>query len=177
MLVGHIFARIETFISRQLSYIPIVKVEPHFGGDNMTLSFDLEEANIILSALSDMDDFFLPKSVPRNDLYILVNKLIYAMDLKIKENGEMPIPNLFLDKFDASKSVEIYLKQVEMDYVLCALHAMGFEGTGYPENINLAASRVYNKVNAQFIDVVIDHPENDVWEIVGQNKELSGSER
>jgi hypothetical protein len=142
----------------------------------MILSFDLEEANTILSALSDMDDFFLPKSVPRRDLYILVNKLIRAMDLKMKGNGEMPIPNLFLDQFDASKLVEIYLTQVEMDYVLCALHAMGFEGTGYPKTINLAASRVYNKVNAQFVDVVIDHPENDVWEIIVPGKELLGSE-
>jgi hypothetical protein len=142
----------------------------------MILSFDLEEANTILSALSDMDDFFLPKSVPRRDLYILVNKLIRAMDLKMKGNGEMPIPNLFLDQFDASKLVEIYLTQVEMDYVLRALHAMGFEGTGYPENINLAASRVYNKINAQFIDAVIDCPENDVWEIIVPEKELLGRE-
>jgi hypothetical protein len=98
------------------------------------------------------------------------------MGLKMKEDGEVPIPNLFLDKFDTSEFVEIYLTQVEMDYVLCALHAMSFEGTGYPENINLAASRVYNKVNAQFIDGVIDYPENSIWEITVQNKDLSGSE-
>jgi hypothetical protein len=140
------------------------------------LFFDLEEANTILSALSDMDDFFLPKSVSRKDLYILVKKFIQVMGLKMKEDGEVPIPNLFLDKFDTSEFVEIYLTQVEMDYVLCALHAMSFEGTGYPENINLAASRVYNKVNAQFIDGVIDYPENNIWEITVQNKDLSGSE-
>ena len=140
------------------------------------LLFDLGEANTILSALSDMDDFFLPKSVSRKDLYILVSKFIQVMGLKMKESGEMPIPNLFLDKFDTSELVEIYLTQVEMDYVLCALHAMSFEGTGYPENINLAASRVYNKVNAHFIDGVIDYPENSIWEITVQNKELSGSE-
>lgn len=142
----------------------------------MILLFDLEEANIILSALSDMDDFFLPKSVSRKDLYILVSKFIQVTGLKLKEDGEMPIPNLFLDKFDTFKLVEIYLTQVEMDYVLCALHAMSFDGTGYPENINLAASRVYNKVNAQFIDGVIDHPEKDVWEIIVQNQERLGSE-
>jgi hypothetical protein len=142
----------------------------------MILLFDLEEANTILSALSDMDDFFLPKSVSRKDLYILVSKFIQVMGLKIRKSGEMPIPNLFLDKFDASESVEIYLTQVEMDYVLCALHAMSNEGTGYPENINLAASRVYNKVNAHFIDGVIDYPENNIWEITVQNKELSGNE-
>jgi hypothetical protein len=123
-----------------------------------------------------MDDFFLPKSVSRKDLYILVKKFIQVMGLKMKEDGEVPIPNLFLDKFDTSEFVEIYLTQVEMDYVLCALHAMSFEGTGYPENINLAASRVYNKVNAQFIDGVIDYPENNIWEITVQNKDLSGSE-
>jgi hypothetical protein len=142
----------------------------------MMLFFDLEEANTILSALSDMDDFFLPKSVSRKDLYILVKKFIQVMGLKMKEDGEVPIPNLFLDKFDTSEFVEIYLTQVEMDYVLCALHAMSFEGTGYPENINLAASRVYNKVNAQFIDGIIDHPENDVWEIIVPDKELLGRE-
>jgi hypothetical protein len=142
----------------------------------MMLFFDLEEANTILSALSDMDDFFLPKSVSRKDLYVLVSKFIQIMGLKMKEDGEMPIPNLFLDKFDSSKLVEIYLTQIEMDYVLCALHAMSFEGTGYPENINLAAGRVYNKVNAQFIDGIIDHPENSIWEITVQNKEISGSE-
>ncbi len=31
----------------------------------MILSFDMEEANVILSALSDMDDFFLPMSILR----------------------------------------------------------------------------------------------------------------
>ncbi len=41
--------------------------------------FDLEKASIILSALSDMDDFFLPKRVPRNDLYMLVSKFIHVM--------------------------------------------------------------------------------------------------
>ncbi len=127
----------------------------------MISSFDLEEANIILSALSDMDDFFLPKSVTCKDLYILVKKLIHATGLKVKQNGEIPIPNLFLDKFDASKSVEICITQVEIDYMLCALHARGFEETGYPETINLAASRVYNKLNAQFIDGVTDRPEDD----------------
>ena len=139
------------------------------------LLFDLEEANTILSALSDMDDFFLPKSVSRKDLYMLVSKFIQVMGLKMKEGGEMPIPNLFLDKFDTSELVEIYLTQVEMDYVLCALHAMSFEETGYPQSINLAASRVYNKINAQFTDGVIDHPENSIWEITVQNNELSGS--
>ncbi len=139
----------------------------------MKLLFDLEEANTIVSALSDMDDFFLPKSIPREDLYMLARKFLRAMDLKIKEDGDMPIPNLFLDKFDASELVEIYLTQVEMDYVLCALHAMSFEGTGYPENINLAASRVYNKVSAQFIDGVIDHPEKGIWEITAKNIELT----
>ncbi len=142
----------------------------------MKLLFDLEEANTIISALSDMDDFFLPKSISREDLYMLVRKFIHVMDLKVKENGEMPIPNLFLEKFDASELVEIYLTQVEMDYVLCALHAMSFEGTGYPESINLAASRVYNKVSTQFIDGVIDHPEKGIWEITAKNTELTGSE-
>lgn len=134
----------------------------------MILSFDMEEANVILSALSDMDDFFLPTSIPRKDLYILANKLFHAMGLNVKQNGEIPIPNLFLDKFDASKSVEIYFTQVEIDYMLCALHAIGFEETGYPETINLATSRVYNKLNAQFINGVTDRPEDDVWEIIVQ---------
>ncbi len=143
-------------------------------GYRMILLFDLEEANTILSALSDMDDFFLPKSVPRNDLYILASKFIQAMGLKMKDD-EMPIPNLFLDKFDTSELVEIHITQVEMDYMICALHAMSFEETGYPQSINLAASRVYNKINAQFTDGVIDHPENSIWEITVQNNELSGS--
>ncbi len=142
----------------------------------MKLLFDMEEANTILSALSDMDDFFLPKSVPREDLYFLARKFIQAMGLKAKESGEMPIPNLFLDRFDSSELVEIYLTQIEIDYVLCALNAMSFEETGYPENINLAASRAYNKVNARFIDGIIDYPENGIWEITAKNGELSGSE-
>lgn len=142
----------------------------------MKLLFDLEEANTILSALSDMDDFFLPRSVPREDLYFLARKFIQAMGLKAKDSGEMPIPNLFLDRFDSSELVEIYLTQVEIDYVLCALNAMSFEETGYPENINLAASRVYNKVSARFIDGVIDYPKNGIWGITDKNGELSGSE-
>lgn len=55
------------------------------------------------------------------------------MDLKIKEDGKILIPDLFLDKFDASKLVEVYLTQVE-----------------------------------------IDHPGNDVWEIIVPDKELLG---
>lgn len=143
-------------------------------GYHMILLFDQEEANTILSALSDLDDFFLPKSVPREDLYMLAGKLIQAMGLKMKD-GEMLIPNLFLDKFDTSKLVEIHLTQVEMDYVICALHTMSSGETGYPESINLAASRAYNKINAQFTEGVIDHPENSIWEITVQDNELSGS--
>ncbi len=45
---------------------------------------------------------------------------------------------------------------------------MGFEETGYPENINLATSRIYNKLNAQFINRVTDRPGDDVWEIIAQ---------
>ncbi len=142
----------------------------------MKLLFDHEEASTIVSALSDLDDFFLPRSIPRNDLYILVKKFIRAMDLNVKEDEEMPVPNLFLEKFDISELVEIYLSQVEMDYVLCALHAMSFEGTGYPENINLAASRVYNKVSARLINGITGRPENCIWEIAAKNGELSGSE-
>ncbi len=134
--------------------------------------FDLEEANIILSALSDMDDFILPENVPRRDLYILVRKFFQIMDLKMKENGEMPIPNLYLDKFDTLKLVEIDLTQVEMDYVLCALYAIIPGGAGYPENINSAYSRVYNKVSAQFIDEVVNHPKEDVWEIIDPKRAI-----
>ncbi len=137
--------------------------------------FDLEEANTILSALSDMDDFFLPKSISRKDLYTLVRKFADTMGLRISENGEIPLPNLFRDKFDVSKSIEIGLTQIEIDYVICALHAMNFEGTGYPVNINLAASRAYNKANAQFKDGMTDNQESETWEIVIQNKELAGS--
>ncbi len=133
--------------------------------------FDLEEASIILSALSEMDDFFLPKSVSRKDLYTLASKFIQAMDLKMKEDGEMPIPNLFLDKFDSTKFVEIDLTQVEMDYVLCALYVMVPEGAGYPANINSVSSRIYNKISALFINGVIDHPGNDVIEMIIQYKE------
>jgi hypothetical protein len=112
-----------------------------------------------------MDDFFLPKSVSRKDLYILANKFIEGMGFKVKEDGEAPIPNLFLDKFDTSKLVEIDLTQVEMDYVLCALHAMSSEGTGYPENIISASGRVYNKIGAHLIDEIIIHPKKDAKEI------------
>ncbi len=143
----------------------------------MRSSFDLEEANIILSALSDMDDFFLPKSVSRKDLYTLVHKFVSVIGLKLSEDGEIPLPNLFRDEFDASTSVEIDLTQLELDYVICALHAMNFEGTGYPENINSAASRAYSKVNAQFKDGVADNPENDIREIIIQNKEPAGGEK
>ena len=137
--------------------------------------FDLEEANTILSALSDMDDFFLPKSVSRRDLYVLVHKFMDAAYLKLRKDGEIPLPNLFRDKFDASKLVEINLTQVEMDYIICALHAMNFEGTGYPENINLAASRAYSKVNAQYYDGAVDNLENEVWEIIIPDKDLVDS--
>jgi len=137
--------------------------------------FDLEEANIILSALSDMDDFFLPKSVSRRDLYVLAHKFMGAVSMKLGRYGEIPLPNLFRDKFDASKLVEIELTQVEIDYIICALHAMNFEGTGYPENINLAASRAYYKVNAQYYDGAIDDLENEVWEIIIPDKDLVDS--
>jgi hypothetical protein len=134
--------------------------------------FDLEEASAVLSALSDMDDFFLPESVSRKDLYILVSKFIQVMGLTTRGDGEMPIPNLLLDNFDTSKMVEIDLTQVEMDYVLCALHAMSSEGTGYPENINSASSRAYNKIGAQLLDEVINHPKKDAWEKIEQKKAI-----
>jgi hypothetical protein len=137
--------------------------------------FDLEEANTILSALSDMDDFFLPKSVSRRDLYILVRKFTDAIGLKLKEDGELPFPNLFRDSFDTNRLVEVSLTQVDMDYVICALHAMNFEGTGYPVNINSAATRAYNKINAQFNEDLTDNPE--IWEIVvGNNDRVDGEE-
>ncbi len=143
----------------------------------MMALFDLEEANTILSALSDMDDFFLPKSIPRRDLYILVHKFANALGLKLNSDGDITLPNLFQDKFDTSKLVEIDLSQLELDYVICALHAMSFEGTGYPENINLAASRAYSKVNALFRDGVVNNPGKDIWEIVVQNNESASSEK
>jgi len=127
--------------------------------------FDLEEANVILTALSDMDDFFLPKSISRKDLYVLAHKFMVGVHPKTRCLGELSLPNLFCDKFDASKLIEIDLTQVEMDYIICALHAMNFEGTGHPENINLAASRAYSKVNAQYDGGAIDELENEVWEI------------
>ncbi len=138
--------------------------------------FDLEEANIILSALSDMDDFFLPKSISRKALYTLARKLTDAIGSKPRVDGEIQLPNLFHDKFDTTKLVEIDLTQVEMDYVICALHSLNSEGTGYPENINLAVSRAYNKVNAQFIDCAADSSEDEVWEIVVQNNDPADSE-
>lgn len=137
--------------------------------------FDLEEANTILSALSDMDDFFLPKSVCRRDLYALAQKFMAAVCRKWRRNEEIPIPNLFQDKFDTSKLVEIDLTQAEMDYIICALHAMNFEGTGYPENINLAASRAYSKVNAQYYDGAFNDSEKEVWEIVIPDDDLADS--
>ena len=139
--------------------------------------FDLEEANIILSALSDMDDFFLPKSVSRRDLYTLAHKFVNATYRKLRRDGEIQLPNLFRDKFDASKFVEIDLTQVEMDYIICALHAMNFEGTGYPENINLAASRAYYKINAQYYGGAIDGSGNEVWEIILPDNDLADRKR
>lgn len=138
--------------------------------------FDLEEINTILSALSDMDDFFLPKSISRKVLYTLMRKLTIAIGLKPREDGTIPLPNLFEDKFDTSKSVEVDITQVEMDYVICALHAMNFERTGYPENINSAASRAYNKINAQFMDGAADNIGNEVWEIIIQSRNQIDSE-
>ncbi|MFB3766125.1 MAG: hypothetical protein ACE14P_12895 [Methanotrichaceae archaeon] len=137
--------------------------------------FDLEEANIILSALSDMDDFFLPKSIPRRDLYTLAHKFMNATYRRLRRDGEIRLPNLFQDKFDATVMVEINLTQVEMDYIICALHAMNFEGTGYPENINLAAGRAYSKVNAQYYDGATDDLENEVWEIIVPDEDLADS--
>ncbi len=112
----------------------------------------------MLVAFGEMDDFFLPKNISRKDLYTLVSKFIQALGLKAKEDGEVPIPNLFLDKFDSSKSVEVDLTQAEMDYVLCALYAMAPEGAGYPKNIHSVSNRIYKRINAQFIDEMVDHP-------------------
>ncbi len=137
--------------------------------------FDLEEASIILSALSDMDDFFLPKSISRRDLYTLAHKFMDAVYHKRRRDGEITLPNLFLDKFDNSRLVEVDLAQGDMDYIICALHAMNYEGTGYPENINLAARRAYNKVNAQYCDGAGSNSENEIWEIIIPDDELANS--
>jgi hypothetical protein len=101
---------------------------------------------------------------------MLVSKFVVVMDLTTGEDGRTPIPNLLYDKFDTSKVVEIDITQVEMDYILCALHAIGFEGTGYPENINSASSRAYNKIGGQFIDDVVNHTGKDVWGLTDKKR-------
>ena len=132
----------------------------------MRLEFDQEEANVVLSALSDMDDFYLPKSIERKDMYLLVDKLTNAMGLKMSKNGELQLPNLFEDCFDISKIVEVDLTQTEMDYIICSLHAFNCESTGHPENISSAAKNIYNRINSGFIGDIIVSSKNNVWEIV-----------
>jgi len=55
----------------------------------MISSFNLEEANVILSALSDMDDFYLPKSISRKDLYTLARKFAVVIGLRPTEDGKI----------------------------------------------------------------------------------------
>ena len=132
----------------------------------MILNFNLEEANTILSALSDMDDFYLPKSISRKDLYTLARKFAVAMGLKLTEDGKLPLPNLFQDRFDTSIIIVVNITQTEIDYIICALAAMNFEKTGHPKNIISATRRAYNKLCAVYRDGLFDDHEREIWEII-----------
>lgn len=140
----------------------------------MMLNFNLEEANVILSALSDMDDFYLPKSISRKDLYTLARKFAVTIGLRPTDDGKLPLPNLFRDRFDVSTTVMVDITQTEIDYIICALAAMNFEKTGHPKNIISATSKAYNKLSALYSDGLFDESDPEIWEIVVTNQSAVG---
>ncbi len=105
--------------------------------------FDYEEGNVILSALWDYDEYFLPRFISREFLYNLIKRFMDKMQIECIDH-RVPRPDLYDEKFDATRRFEVLLSDDELDVIKRAVDASGFKGCdpAYPSNIQKAADRI-----------------------------------
>jgi hypothetical protein len=113
----------------------------------MMMIFDYEEGSVILSALWDYDEYFLPRFISRDFLYKLIKGLMDKMQIECSEN-RVPRPDLYDEKFDATRNFEIELSDDELDVIKRAVDASGFKGCdpAYPLSVQKAADRVILRI-------------------------------
>ncbi len=121
--------------------------EPNVSGRRAMMYFDYEEGSVILSALWDYDEYFLPRFVSREFLYKLIKGFMDKMQIHCVEN-RVPRPDLYDGKFDVGRNFEIDLSDDELDVIKRAVDASGFKGCdpAYPLNIQKAVDRLLLRV-------------------------------
>jgi hypothetical protein len=109
--------------------------------------FDYEEGSVILSALWDYDEYFLPRFISRDFLYKLIKRFMDKMQIECTEN-RVPRPDLYDEMFDVTKSFEIELSDDELDVIKRAVDAAGFKGCdpAYPMGVQKAVDRILLRI-------------------------------
>jgi hypothetical protein len=109
--------------------------------------FDYVEGHIILSALWDFDEYFLPRFICRDFLYKLIKEFMDAMQIEYREE-KIPRPNLYEEIIDGSKNFEVNLSTDELDVIKRAVDAGGFKGCDpeYPRYVQEATSRIILRI-------------------------------
>ena len=109
--------------------------------------FDYVEGHIILSALWDFDEYFLPRFIRRDFLYKLIKEFMGAMQIEYSEE-KIPRPNLYEEIIDASRNFEVNLNEDELDVIKRAVDAASFKGCypEYPQYVQEAASRIILRI-------------------------------
>lgn len=109
------------------------------------MRFNHVEGNVIVAALDEYDEYVLPRSMPRKILYGLMRKFMDKLIIEIADDGSFSIPNLFHEKFDISKNIDIDLDDDELDYINRAVMSGDYtlDRCGYPTHIKEAADHVY----------------------------------
>jgi hypothetical protein len=105
--------------------------------------FDFVEGHVILSALWDYDEYFLPRFICRDFLYKLIKNFMDSMHIEYREN-RIPRPDLYDELYDETKSFEINLSADELDVINRAVDAGSFKECtpAYPKHIQEAAGRI-----------------------------------
>lgn len=109
--------------------------------------FDYAEGYVILSALWDFDEYFLPRFIRRDFLYKLIKEFMDAMQIKSSE-GKIPRPDLYDGIPDGSKSFELNLNDDELDVVKRAVDSGNFKRCTpeYPQIVQDTSEKIILKV-------------------------------
>ncbi|NPV63716.1 MAG: hypothetical protein HPY61_14020 [Methanotrichaceae archaeon] len=109
--------------------------------------FDYVEGHVMLSALWDFDEYFLPRFIVRDFLYKLIKELMDKMQIDYSED-KIPRPNLFEEEIDGSRNFEIELGKNDLDVIKRAVDAGNFkEGEpAYPKYIQDASDSLILRV-------------------------------
>jgi hypothetical protein len=109
--------------------------------------FDHVEGHVMLSALWDFDEYFLPRFIVRDFLYKLIKELMTGMQIEYSED-KIPRPNLFEEEIDDSQTFEIELSDNDLDVIKRSVDAGNFkEGEpAYPKYVQDASDRLIMRV-------------------------------